>query len=354
MLRCETTFSTGEMAICDPEGPATSAEFKNSNEGQLEMQWKENQCKDVREGNKHEASVENEEEQLKSKQSQTQTVLKLSFGEDQVMSEWPKGGEQSLQGSSHPEEPNLKGTGEVSIVTEQVGCEVFSFEEIEEPDGYSYSEEEPEPLTDEEVRLWRYPQEQECKGEESTAAEEQKENVCAKKEEAGLESFRKENEREGRVADGGEPSNIHKGVSYLANDSAEIVGSYEMQEECERESESCSSVSVKDQSTLNREPSEGCHEETLTGSSDTDESDKAQCLTEAQVSDNSLETKEMEQDAGDERQAGGNGLTDETDKAEEGESSKKVSFLLDPELTSEPNMESRAESSMSGEISKKT
>lgn len=465
MLRYETTSSTGKRAPSDTDTPAASVELEKSNEGQLQMQWKEentHQGGEVREEKEHKASFGNEA----SQQSQTQTVLKLSFSEDQSfssapfggdhnVSELPTGDEQSLLESTHPEESDMEETGEVSKVTEQGRSEVFSFEEI---NGYSYSEEDIEPSTDEELRLWRYPQDKVCNEEESIIAEEQEEDVCVKEEEGDLESSRVEKEEGGSVADGIGHPDIQDYECYLAYVSAEIAGSSEVQEDekprAEKdklESESFLNDPVKDQSALdqgNVESCKGCYEGALTGDMDTftkkqdqkdierctheneicqqpnesltvnikengdlesdrkgpdgrvkqteeshladvalalketqtedteleiniediakpkvetraessgiDGSDVAQCLTKGQVSDHLLE--DIEQDAVNERQGVVEGLTGETHKAEGGENSKKVTFILEPELIndstlseSNTSMESTAETRMSGE-----
>ncbi|XP_063733160.1 anillin, actin binding protein 2 isoform X8 [Eleginops maclovinus] len=93
-------------------------------------------------------------------------------------------------------------------------------------------------------------------------------------------------------------------------------------------------------------------------SSDMDGNDGAQGLSEVQVSDHLLETEEIEQVAADGRQGVVDGLSEETHKAEGGESSKKVTFILEPELihdspVSEANtfMESRAEAGSDDELS---
>ncbi|XP_044049714.1 anillin isoform X8 [Siniperca chuatsi] len=88
----QSSDGTGERAPSDSEAPAASGEFENSNEGQLQMEWKEqntHQGEEVREEKEHKASVGNEEMQLGSQQPQTQTVLKLSFSEDQSFSRAP-------------------------------------------------------------------------------------------------------------------------------------------------------------------------------------------------------------------------------------------------------------------------
>lgn len=464
MLRYKTDISTGERAPSDSKAPAASGKLENSDEGQLQMEWKEqntHQDEEVREEKEHKDSDGNEM-QLGSQQPQTQAILMLSFSEDQSFSRAPfgkdqnvselsTGDEQSLLESINPDESNMKETGEVSEVIEQGGSEVFSVEEVEEIDGSSYSEEVIEPSTDEELRLWRYPQDKVYKEEESIIVEEQEEDVCVKEEEEGeLESSRVGKEKGGSVAHHSGPSDIQDGECYFGNVSAEIAGVI-----AEVESESRLDDSVKDQSTLNRDQGNiescvRCYEEAVTGDIDikqdekdtegfstrkddvcqqskeiqtvnikeedmdlesdrggpngtvkqteaspfadvaqalkatqtgyteferniedvakpkveteavSSDSDGAQCLTEVQVPDHLLETEEMEQDAIDERQGVVYGLTGEIHSTEGGESSKKVTFILEPELIndstlSETNtsMESRAETSMSGENSNK-
>lgn len=426
---------------------AASVELENSNEGQLQMEWTEQ--------NTHQ-DEEVREEQLGSQQSQIHTVLKLSFGEDQSfsrapfgddqnMSALPAGDEQSLLESAYPEEE----TGEVSKVAEQEGSEVFSFEEVGKIDGYSYSEEDIEPSTDEELRLWTYPQDKVGKKRESIIAEEQEKAVCAKEEEGESYLSTLEKVEGGDVADSSEPSDNQDGERYLGNVSAAFTDSSEMQDDEKPRPEEDKLESTLNRDKGNRESCEGCHEGAVTGdvdvftikqdqkdikgcthkddvyqqsevltvsikeedmdlesdsrglnsrekereafpfadvtqteypeletnledvakpkvetqaeSSDIDGSDGAQCLPEVQVSSHLLETEEMEQDADavDNRQGVVDGLREKTQRAEGGESTKKVTFILEPELIndstlSETNtsMESRAETSMSGENTK--
>ncbi|XP_045894128.1 uncharacterized protein si:dkey-30c15.10 isoform X2 [Micropterus dolomieu] len=454
-VKKQSSDGTGEKALSDSEAAAASVELDNSNEGQLEMEEQNtHQAEEAGGEKKHKASVRNEEMQLGPQQPQTQSVLKLSFsedqsfsrssfGEDQNVSELPIGEEQSLLEST--EDSYMKETGEVSKVTEQGGSEEFSVEEFDDLDGSSYSEDVIEPSTDEESRSWRYPQHKVCKEEESIV-EEQEEYACVKEERVDLESTRVGKDKGGSVADHSEPSDSQDGECYLGDVSAEIADSSEMQkdekprlEEQDLESESWLDDPVKDQSTLNegavtgdidiftikqdQKDREGCtHKddvcqqskgiqtvnikeenmnlesdrrgqksgvkqteasrfacvaealiETQTGytqferniedvakpkaetqakSPDINGSDGGQCLIEAQVSEPLLEREEMEQDA--ERQGAVNAATGETYNTEGGESSKKVTFILEPELIndstlSETNtsMESRAETSVS-------
>lgn len=445
MLRCEITFSTGERAPSDFEAPV---ELDNSHEvGQLSTGWKE---QNPRRGDEVREEDGNEAKQPRTQQPQTQTVLKLSFSEDQSFSrvpfsddqsELPTSDEQSSLESTLEEESDMAETVEVSIVTE----ETFSYEER---DGSSYSEGGVEPSTDEELRSWRYPLDEE----ESIVAGEQEEDVCVKEEEGELDSSRVEKD----VADHSEPSDIQDSECYLGDVSAETTSSSEMQDdEKPRSEESQSSFddSVKHQSkpsgdietiescgglhegadtedvdifTIkpNQKDTGGCSQrddvcqqsneiqtvsieednmdleldrsgsvkqaeaspssaavaqaltETQTGytviktyikhaakrqaeSSDTDGMDRAQSSTEVQVSDHLLENEQMERDTVDEGPRVVDGLREGTRKAEGGESSKKVTFILEPELINDSTLseantstESRAETSMSGENSK--
>lgn len=449
------------MAPCDSETPTGSGEVEDYNEGQLVVERKGQstlQGGEGREKMEHKASIRNEEDQLRSQQLQSPIVLKLSlskdqsfsrayFSEDLGVSELPTGDYQSLLGT-------------VSKPTEQAASEMFSFEEVEEIGDYQHSEDEIEPSTDEELKFWRYPQDNVCMEEESKMGE-QEEYMRAKEEEGQLESSRVENEKGGSAAHDSEDSDIWDSECYLANVSADIVGSFETQEdekpipeEDELRQGSCLDDSVKDQLTSNKDQGniQSCNEgalggdmhifsikqdkkdtepgnhrddvcqqskavqtvsikeedmdlesdgsrpnsivketrasplaivaqalnddytkletnikdvaklklETLAKSTEGDGSDGDQCLTEVQVSDHLLETKEMEQAAVGRSQGVVDGLTENTHESEGGESSKKVTFVLEPELIndstlSETNisMESRADTSVSGENSTK-
>ncbi|XP_031141339.1 anillin isoform X6 [Sander lucioperca] len=325
----QSSDGKGERAPSDTEA---SVEIKTSNEGQQHMKCKEQNAyrgDDIRGEKEYKASVANEEEQLGTQRPHTQTVLKLSFsedqsfskapfGEDQNMSELPTGDEQSLLDSTHAEESNMKETVEVSIVAEQDKFEVFSFEEI---DGSTFSEEGIEPSTDEESRSWRYPQDKVCK----------EENVSVKEEERELESSRVEKENRVSVSDHSELSDILDGDCELGDVSAEIAGSSEMQEDKkprpdEDESESCLDNSVKPQSNLNR-----------------DQGNIKSCEGFSAMKLNQKDTRECTHRKDMRQQS-----------TEGGASSKKVTFILEPELINDStlseastSMESRAETSMS-------
>lgn len=458
ILRYETNLPTGEGALCDSEAPTAS-----SSEEQLQMEWKKqntHQDGEVMErGKDYKASVGNEEEHAGPQQPESQTVLILSFSEDQSFSKTSfgenqnvSGDEHSLLDSTHPES-NMEEICEVSKVTEQSGSELLSLEDDEKIDDSSSMEEGIEPSTDEELRLWRYPQHNVYKDEELNIADRQE---GTKDEEEALTLSRVEKESGGHVVNDSDHSDTQGGDFDLSNVSVEIGLEDDKAgpEADEFESDvKCVDDSMKDQSPLNRdqeniESYKGCNEgaatedtdtfttrqdqkqteehthvddvcqhskeiqtvnikeedmdlesvrtgpnstekqmeaspfsdvtrvlkETQTGHTDVqrkaevvaqldtktyadiDAHGAAQSVTEAQTSEHILETEEMEQEAVDEGKSVTDGLTEEeTHKAEGRESSKKVTFILEPELINDTNnsAESRTETSTSGENSKK-
>nr|XP_019934899.1 PREDICTED: uncharacterized protein LOC109624569 isoform X3 [Paralichthys olivaceus] len=420
-----------------------------SSEGQLQIEGKENthHSEEVMKEKDHKASVGNEE-QLEAKESET--VLKLSFSEDQsfsktCFSEDPQVScdEERLLESTSPQEPNNDKTGKGSKATEQSKKESFLLEEDEKMDGDSLcNDEEIELSTDEECRLWRYPQHEVCKEEGSVISEELQGDLSAeeKLQLSGLE----EEEEGGSVADHSDPSDIQDSDCYLVDVSVEMANSSELQEDDKSRLEE---DSVMDQCSLNREhvnmefkeeckegaasedtsistttqdqkDIEGCTQEEdicqqskdvltidikeehmdlesglnsrgeqITSSPFADVAQKeiqtvytelprntedaAQSktrahvqtvdvaddavlsLTEVEVSEYSLE-EEKEQESVDERQGVIDGLPEQTHKSVGGESLKKVTFILEPELINDSSLseartseESRAEMSMS-------
>lgn len=425
MLRCETNFSTGEKAPCESDGPAAAVALESASVVQLQIEWKnqDTQSKELVKEKEHKALFGNEAEQSGFQESESQTVLQLSFSEAQSVSqtcvfedEKVSGVEQTQLESEQPDEME---TGNVSKESEHSGSDVFSFGEDEQIDASSYAEEEEiEPSTEEEPYSWRYPQHSVHKEEESVMAEGQEE-------EGRLESSTVDKER-----GGSNHSELQDGECC----SGETAGSSELQEDEE---------SLKDQASLIRdqekiESSEDCSEEAAEGGEDTvtirpdtggctkeddacqqskdiqatsikeddvdlgsnstgpnsivtqTEADVSQPLretqteymevhtedeaqaqvyvdmdtqdpgpspTEVQSSVCLLETDGAEQEAVDERQ--GDGHTGEPHKVEAGETLKKVTFVLEPELINNPSLsetsisvDSRAETSMSGEINK--
>lgn len=360
-----------------------------------------------------------------SQKSRSQTILKLSFTEDHSFSNTPSDGhpdelsigdEESLLESTLPEKSNVEETGEVSNITEQGSSDMFTCKDAEETFSYSYSEEEIEPSTDEELRMWRYPQDKVCKEKQSVAEEQQIDAHVTETE--GLESS--SGGKGDNVADGSAFSDIQSKEGYFAF-GAETSCSSEVQEDKnhrpkmkELESESCLGDLVKELCTVNRdqgnvESTESiqtgdvdiCTKQTdqedidrytrddaiyqqanesvminviedISGESDKNvepilmevQTDKPKVDTRAESShiggsdgdqvssDHSLE--ETEQDAVNTRQEVVEAVTKKG--AVGGESSKKVTFILEPELINHPilnesniSMEETAETHMSGE-----
>ncbi|XP_071059528.1 anillin, actin binding protein 2 isoform X3 [Pseudochaenichthys georgianus] len=369
-----TEASTSGAGLKAPRDCEGSLELGNSIEGQMHMEWMEQNADD---------GVREEKEQ-KSSAAQTGTVLNLSFSEDQSFSkaplgeeriELPSGKEQGLLESTHSEESNMKEPVEDSIVITQGRS--GSFEEIDS----SYSEEGIEPSTDEELRSWSYPQEKVCNEEESIRAAEQEKCVCVKEQESHCESPIMEKEKMDSVADQSELSDIQHGECYLVDVSAEMPGSSKTKEdekprpeedEEQGNMESCEGAVAEDIhifTTKQNQQDTGeststddiCQKSKEIRAANVKEEDLdvdsykrvptsafAQGLSEVQVSDHLLETGQGVVD----------GPSEQTHKAEGGDNSKKVTFILEPELihdstVSEENtsMESRAEAGSDAELS---
>ncbi|XP_026168002.1 anillin, actin binding protein 2 isoform X2 [Mastacembelus armatus] len=433
-----SVHTTGQEACYDSDAPAASVELEGFSERQLQMELKNqntHQVEEVREKKDHKAPAGNDTEDVGSQQPGTLTVLKLSFNEDQSNFKTSFGEEQNVSGEEQcyleppcADESNMKETDEISNLPEHSGSETFD----ENTDDSSYGEEEIEPSTDEELRLWRYPQSKVYKEEESVIAEEQ-DDVHAREEEDELELSSAEEEKGGHVVDHSGSSDIRHGKYCLDNVSAEIAGFSELREtekprlkEChkkynegeaageidrfamrqdQKNTESCiheedmhkeskaiQTTHMKEEDDMDLESNRTSPESTMeeleafvdvtqtlknrqTGYTDLqgnskgvaqqkakayvksvnpDTHDTAQSLTEGQVSEHLLETEETEQETVEQRQGVVHGQTEETHKAEGREQSKKVTFILEPELIndvslSETNtsMESRAETTMS-------
>lgn len=454
MLRYKANLPTGEGAPCDSEATAAS-----SSEGHLQKAWKKQntqQEEEIKEkGKDYKASVGIEEKHAGPQQSQSQTVLMLCFSEDQSFSKTPFGDNQNVSGdkhslldSAHPEQSDTKEMNEVSKVTEQSGSDVLSFEDDERFDDSSSMEEEIEPSTDEELRLWRYPQHKELN------IADRQEDVNAKDEKEALVSPRDEKKSGRRVVADSDHSNTQGDDFGLSTVSAEISGSSELQKDekdgqeagdVELDVSECFNESVRYKSPLNRdqenvESNNGCDEEaaiedtakhteerthlddvwqqskqiqtvnikeedmdldsgrtgpntnvkeieaspfsdvalvveetqsehtdveseaqdvaqletkTYAGPLDGDTHGAAQSVTEAQASAHLLETEEMEEEAEHGGKRVRDGITEEeTCKAEGRDISKKVTFVLEPELINDEtncSVESRTETSTSGE-----
>lgn len=84
-------------------------------------------------------------------------MLKLSFNENSL-SELHTADKHSFLQSTLLDESNPRETSEVSRVTEEERSEVYVFADDETMEGSTCGEEGIEPSTDEELRVWRYPQ----------------------------------------------------------------------------------------------------------------------------------------------------------------------------------------------------
>ncbi|XP_060892305.1 anillin, actin binding protein 2 isoform X2 [Labrus mixtus] len=408
----QSSVGTGERPCWDSEALAASGEPENSNQ-LLKIQQKDQSNHEGEEVEEEidKASVGGEE---KLRPPTSQTVLKLSFSEDQGLSntplseeqnvsELPTRDDQSFRECSYSEESNMKETGDISRENETGRSEANSF------DCSSHNDEVMEISMEEEFSSWRYPLD--GKEEESILAEQ----------EGDLKSSRVQKDKGGSAPDRSEHSDTEHGECDSSKVSAEVADSSEMTEIENVEgdilwSESCSddqskenvescngfydgagqediftidksdtevstrkedvsqqskeiqTIAVKeedmdleaDRTDLGRKVkhtlADKCQAvtvrkrntkyvsklelETKVESSDTDGSDGARSLTEAEASEILLETEELEQAVVDDRQS------------DVEEAPKKVSFILEPELINdstwcETNAESRVETSLS-------
>lgn len=186
------TFPTGKNT-CDR--PAVSITLENC-DGLMEREEKHTcQEEEVRAEEKLQASCSSEV---------SQTVLKLSFSEDQSFSGvhssgelnasgLPTGDEQSLSEVLRPDESGVMETGGGGAESVQDACEAASCENITP---CFCSEDEIEPSTDEELRLWQYPQGQVWEEEEEELRLEGGRKDGGVEGEADLESTRAENHKE--------------------------------------------------------------------------------------------------------------------------------------------------------------
>lgn len=194
------TFPTGTNT-CDR--PAVSITLENC-DGLMEREEKHTcQEEEVRAEEKLQASCSSEV---------SHTVLKLSFSEDQSFSGvhssgelnapgLPTGDEQSLSEVPRPDESGVMETGGGGAESVQDACEAASCENITP---CFCSEDEIEPSTDEELRLWQYPQGQVWEEEEEELRLEGGRTDGGVEGEADLESTRAENHKESDPHQAGE------------------------------------------------------------------------------------------------------------------------------------------------------
>lgn len=221
------TFPTGKKA-CDR--PAVSVSIKNY-DGLIERKEKCTcQEREVGAEEKLQASCSSEV----SHHLRGQTVIKLSFSEDQSFSGGHSNGELNASGLQMGDEQSLSEVThpDTSGVMETEGDSVRDASDVASCENItpcSCSEDEIEPLTDEELRLWQYPQGQvwgEEEEEEELRLEGERKDGAAEAE-TDLESTRAENHKESdQHQDTGAEECLAVGLSM-----SEVTVSSEAQEE---------------------------------------------------------------------------------------------------------------------------
>ncbi|KAK5617879.1 hypothetical protein CRENBAI_025328 [Crenichthys baileyi] len=292
------------------DAPGASTELRLTSEGQ-----KESISHGEEDGTEKELKtvILNKEEQPGSHHPEAQTVLKLSFSEEHSLSELHAADKNSFLQSTLLDESNAKETSHVSIVTEEERSEVFTFDVDETMEGSTYGEEEIEPSTDEELRVWRYPQQNVLFDEEAIS---EKKEVFTKENEEDMEVTREGKEK------GSSFTNVAQDldVSHLEDEN--------IRPEEESEGENGVDDSLKRKSAL-----------------------KDEALRE-KSSHNVVYERNAENVA--QLHEGERGSAEGRKDVVKAESSKKVTFILEPELInssalseSDVSAESRAETSLS-------
>ncbi|MEQ2158233.1 hypothetical protein GOODEAATRI_010193 [Goodea atripinnis] len=307
------SFSTGNRAPSDATGAST--ELRLTSEGQ-----KESISHGEEDGTEKELKtvILNKEEQPGSHHPEVQTVLKLSFSEEHSLSELHAADKNSFLQSTLLDESNAKETSHVSIVTEEERSEVFTFDDDETMEGSTYGEEEIETSTDEELRVWRYPQRKVSVDEEA---------ISEKK-----EVFTKENEEDLEVTREGK----EKGSSFTNNVAPDL------------------DVSNKTAGFFKQQKDENIRPE---GDNGVDDSLKRKsALQDEALREKSSCNAVYERNAENVAQPheGERGSAEGRKDVVKAESSKKVTFILEPELInssalseSDVSAESKAETSLS-------
>lgn len=250
----DSCFSTGEMTSGHSEAPAAYSETGMQKRCVLSEEPRQTQ----------EALSANEEEQPGPQQPEGQTVLKLSFsedhsffkapsGEDQNMSDLTASNEQSFSELTLPHESNVKETSQESTVSEQGSSDMLAFEDDEKMDSSCCSDGEIEPSTDEELRMWRYPQSTVCMEEESAIDEVHE--ACVKDVQGESSQMNKEK------TDENEPTDIQDDGP-RSDVSTKTAGCSEIQKDDKSKPESCLENSMRGKCTLDRdkESMESCKE----------------------------------------------------------------------------------------------
>ncbi|XP_021174680.2 uncharacterized protein si:dkey-30c15.10 isoform X1 [Fundulus heteroclitus] len=263
----------------------------------------------------------------------SQTVLKLSFSEENSLTELHAGDKNSFLQSTLLEELNVKETSQVSRVTEEERSEVFTFDD-ETMEGSTYGEEEIEPSTDEELKEWRYPQQKVSGDEEATSVKKQ---GLTKEKEEYLETSRGWKEKGSTFRNKSEPTDVEGAPDLdVPNKTAGFI-EQQPDDNFRPEGENAVDDSLREKSSEN-----AAHEVNTENVALTDGKDQDQGSSEIHMSD----SHEREKDSAEGRKGGVDGL--------KVGSSKKVTFILEPELInssvlseSDVSTESRTETSLS-------
>ncbi|XP_043980772.1 anillin isoform X3 [Gambusia affinis] len=307
---------TGEGAVAD--APAASTELKLNREGQKESLPHGEEAGNE---NKLKPATVNTEEQPGSQHPESQTVLKLSFSDEHSLSDLHTSDKHSFLQSTLLDESNTKETSKVSRVTEVEKSEVFPFDEDETMEGSTCGE-EIEPSTDEELREWRYPQGNASADEEAISEE----RVFSEEKEEEMEAAREEKEKRSSLRNEGDPADVRSAPDLDVSEKTAGFGGQQEDEKLRPEEkrsdgdnrvdDSLTRKSALKTKTLREKPSENAeHETSFENEAQPGGRDECQGSSEIQMSDSHQG----------ERAVLGGLKT---------ESSKKVTFFLEPELIS--------------------
>lgn len=285
----------------------------------------------------------NAEEQPGSQYPESQTVLKLSFSDEHSLSDLHTADKHSFLQSTLLDESNTKETSDVSSITEVEKSEVFPFDEDDTMEGSTC--EEIEPSTDEELREWRYPQGNLSADEEAISEE----RVFSEEKEEEMEAAREGKEKKSGLRNKSDTADVRsapdldvseKTAGFGEQQEDEKLRPEEKRRDGENRVDDClirkSALKTK---TLREKPSENTeHETNFENEAQPGGRDECKGSSEIQMSDSHQGKRAVL-----------GGL--------KAESSKKVTFTLEPELItgsplseSDASEESRADASLSGEI----
>nr|XP_054589418.1 anillin isoform X3 [Nothobranchius furzeri] len=367
-----------EMLKSATEGPANpTGEGTSSESAAVASAEKQNAHRDEEGQEKEHKAADVNKEQPGFLQPEALAVLQLSFSEEHSLSELQTAERDGFLQSTLLDESNTKETSQVFRGTEDKS-EVFTFDEEETMNCSSYSEEGIEPSTDEELRVWRYPQ-------GKVVEDEEERQLLTNKEGRELETFSEDKDKEDGFTRYNKPADPHADISSEADGSPEpqnhgnltpemrsmvddsVMEKADVDEETLKSRESCGvGILIRNNDAFQqwKESQAGSVEretralrdsrpEAQSGSADHDagtHSDgndgEAQRSTEIQ-----LDSGEMEADSSGVRQDYVNKLAAGSQRIE---NPKRVTFILEPELInsspvteSDTSMESRTETSLS-------